>query len=64
MGGVGYGAAEEDWSWDLNPGAAAIPEGENHMVLKEKKEDHTVLGEKREDHAALVKSREDHVVLK
>ena len=26
MGGVGNGAAEEDWRWDLNPGAAAIPE--------------------------------------
>ena len=23
MGGVGNGAAEEDWRWDLNPGAAA-----------------------------------------
>ena len=26
MGGVGNGAAEEDWCWDLNPGTAAIPE--------------------------------------
>ena len=26
VGGVGNGAAEEDWHWDLNPGAAAIPE--------------------------------------
>ena len=25
MGGVRNGAAEEDWHWDLNPGAAAIP---------------------------------------
>ena len=24
MGGVGNGAAEEDWRWDLNPGPAAI----------------------------------------
>ena len=24
MGGVGNGAAEEDWRWDLNPGMAAI----------------------------------------
>ena len=27
MRGVGKGAAEEDWWWDLNPGEAAIPEG-------------------------------------
>ena len=26
MGGVGNDAAEEDGLWDLNPGAAAIPE--------------------------------------
>ena len=25
MGGVGNGAAEEDWCWDLNPGAATMP---------------------------------------
>ena len=24
MGGVGNGAAEEDWRWDLNPVAAAM----------------------------------------
>ena len=24
MGGVGNGAAEEDWGWDLNPGTAAM----------------------------------------
>ena len=24
MGGVGNEAAEEDWRWDLNPGAAAM----------------------------------------
>ena len=29
MGGVGNGAAEEDWRWDLNPGAAAIPRRES-----------------------------------
>ena len=27
MGGVGNGAAEEDWHRDLNPGAAARPKG-------------------------------------
>ena len=26
VGAVGNGAAEEDWRWDLNPGAAATPE--------------------------------------
>ena len=45
VGGVGNGAAEEDWHWDLNPGAAVIPErgphsfggvgGENHTALAE-----------------------------
>ena len=45
MGRVRNGAAEEDWYWDLNPGAAAIPErgprsfgaeeGENHAALAE-----------------------------
>ena len=45
VGGVGNGPAEEDGHWDLNPGAAAIPErgpcslggerGENHMALAE-----------------------------
>ena len=24
LGGVGNGVAEEDWHWDLNPGAAAM----------------------------------------
>ena len=48
MGGVGNGAAEEDWCWDLNPGAAAIlgrgpcgfggVGGENHAALAEKGE--------------------------
>ena len=64
MGGVGNGAAEEDWRWDLNLGSAAIPgrgprsfgavNREDHAVLKEKGEDHGVLrGEGRENHAAL-----------
>ena len=43
MGGVGNGAAEEDWRRDLNLGMAAI-EGEDHEVLEEKREDHVVLG--------------------
>ena len=43
MGRVGNGAAEEDWCWDLNPGRAAIPEGEDHAVWGEKREDHMVL---------------------
>ena len=54
MGGVGNGAAEEDWHWDLNPGAAAT-ESEDHAVLKEKGDDYAVLEEKGEDQAALVK---------
>ena len=52
VGGVRNGAAEEDWPWDLNLGAAAI-EGEDHAVLTKKREDHKVLGKKGEDHAAL-----------
>ena len=35
MGGVGNGAAEEDWHGDLNPGTAAIPGGEDHAALAE-----------------------------
>ena len=35
MGGVRNGDAEEDWCWDLNPGSAAIPGGENHVALAE-----------------------------
>ena len=46
VGGVGNGATEEDWRWDLNPGVAATPKGgphgfgreegeENHMALAE-----------------------------
>ena len=53
VGGVGNGAAEEDWCWDLNPGAAAT-ESEDHAVLKEKGDDYAVLEEKGEDHVALV----------
>ena len=52
VGGVGNGAAEEDWRWDLNPGTAAIP-GEDHIALAEKGEDHIALAEKGEDHTAL-----------
>ena len=38
VGGVGNGAAEEDWCWDLNPGAAAAAtEREDHAVLEEKR---------------------------
>ena len=33
MGRVRNGAAEEDWLWDLNPGAAAMP-GEDHAALE------------------------------
>ena len=43
VGGVRNGAVEEDWSWDLNPGTAAL-EREDHAVLKERREDHVVLG--------------------
>ena len=43
MGGVGNGAAGEDWCWDFNLGVAAM-EREHHTVLEERKEDHVVLG--------------------
>ena len=41
MGGVGNGAAEEDWRWDLNPGTEAMQgggprglgESQDHMAL-------------------------------
>ena len=33
VGGVGNGATEEDWHWDLNPGAAAIVDGWDHTTL-------------------------------
>ena len=32
MGGVGDGAAEEDWRWDLNPGLAAMLEGTTQLL--------------------------------
>ena len=32
MGGVRNGAAEEDWHWDLNPGARAM-EGWDHAAV-------------------------------
>ena len=35
MGGVKNGDTEEDLSWDLKPGVAAIPEGEDHVALAE-----------------------------
>ena len=35
VGGVENGAAEEDWQWDLNPGAAAIPRREDYAALAE-----------------------------
>ena len=39
MGGVGDGAAEEDGSWDLNPGAAAKErERERTMRFWERRE--------------------------
>ena len=34
MGGVGNGAAEEDWRWNLNTGTTATL-GENHEALAE-----------------------------
>ena len=34
MGGVGNGAAEEGWCWDLNPGVAAMPVWD-HAALAE-----------------------------
>ena len=40
--GVGNGAAEEDWHWDLNPGEAAI-QREDHVALEEKGERTTLL---------------------
>ena len=33
MGGVGNGAAEEDWRWDLNPGMAAMPSWDHVALL-------------------------------
>ena len=34
MGGVGNGAAEEDWCWDYNPGVATMLGGWNHVALR------------------------------
>ena len=35
MGAVRNGAAEEDWRWDLNSGAAARPGWEHAAALEE-----------------------------
>ena len=45
MGGVGNGAAEEDWRWDLNPGEAVIPERGPRGFGGEGREDHAALAE-------------------
>ena len=45
MGGVGNGAAEEDGSWDLNPGAVAIPRRGPHSFGGVGRENHTALAE-------------------
>ena len=45
VGGVGNGAAEEDWRWDLNLGAAAIPRREPHGFGGEGGENHAALAE-------------------
>ena len=46
VGGVGKGAAEEDWRWDLNPGVAAI-ETEDYAVLEKRRERTTRLWQRR-----------------
>ena len=33
VGGVGNGAAEEDWCWDWNPGMASMLDGWDHVTL-------------------------------
>ena len=33
VGGVGSGAPEEGWHWDLNPGVAVILVGWDHAAL-------------------------------
>ena len=43
VGGVGKGAAEEDWRWDLNPGEAVIPERGPRGFGGEGREDHAAL---------------------
>ena len=35
VGKAGSGAAVKDWCWDLNPGTAAIPRGEDYTALVE-----------------------------
>ena len=45
VGGVGNGAAEEDWHWDLNPGVAAIPGRGPHGFGGEGEENHVALAE-------------------
>ena len=62
MGGVGNGATEEDWHWDLNPGAAAIGKGRPRSS-EGKGRGSRSSGVNRKDHAVLKESREDHVVL-
>ena len=65
--GVSNGAAEEDWCWDLNPGAAAILRRGSHrgfwgrrergscsFVGGEEKGPRSFGGEGKEDHSALV----------
>ena len=47
MGGVRNEAAEEDWCWDLNPGATVIPE-RGYVVLGEKGERTTWFGGRKE----------------
>ena len=49
---MGNGAAEEDWRWDLNQGAAAIPGREDQVALAEKGERTTQLWQS-EDPVAL-----------
>ena len=34
VGGLGNGAAEEGWRWDLNPGVAAMPGRKPHIGLR------------------------------
>ena len=45
VGGVGNGAAEEDWCWDLKPRQAAVPERGPRGFGGEGREDHAALAE-------------------
>ena len=45
VGGVRNGAAEQDWHWDLNPGAAAIPGRRERGLGGEEREDCAALAE-------------------